>query len=42
MVPYSWGFSLLELDADQALQGKIGLRKVSGILQDGTSFTCPR
>ncbi len=38
---YSWGFSELEIDRDLAQQNKFGLRRASGIFQDGTPFDLP-
>jgi type VI secretion system protein ImpJ len=39
--PYPWGFSILEIDRDLAQQAKFGLRRVAGILPDGTPFDLP-
>jgi type VI secretion system protein ImpJ len=39
--PYPWGFSHLEIDRDLAQQAKIGLRRVVGVLPDGTPFDLP-
>lgn len=41
VTPYPWGFSALEIDRDLAAQGKLGLRRASGLLQDGTPFDMP-
>lgn len=39
--PYPWGFFDLEIDRDMAQQNKFGLRRCSGIFQDGTPFDMP-
>jgi type VI secretion system protein ImpJ len=39
--PYPWGFAQLEIDRDLAQQSKFGLRRASGIMQDGTPFSMP-
>ncbi len=39
--PYPWGFMALEIDRDLAAQGKFGLRRAAGVLQDGTPFDLP-
>ena len=39
--PYPWGFLALEIDRDLAAQGKFGLRRAAGVLQDGTPFDLP-
>ena len=41
LVPFSYGLSLLELDADLLTLGKFALRAVAGILPDGTPFSVP-
>ena len=41
MSPYPWGFSAIEIDRDLAEQNKFGLRRASGIVQDGTPFDMP-
>ncbi|KRA53071.1 type VI secretion protein [Devosia sp. Root635] len=39
--PYPWGFATLEIDTDLSQRNKFGLRRVSGIFQDGTPFDMP-
>ncbi|PTV95953.1 type VI secretion system protein ImpJ [Rhodobacter aestuarii] len=39
--PYIWGFTDLVIDRDMAQQGKIALRRVSGIMPDGLVFDAP-
>ena len=39
--PYPWGFAQLEIDRDLAEQNKFGLRRASGIMQDGVAFDMP-
>ena len=39
--PYPWGFSALELDRDLAQQSRFGLRRATGVMQDGTPFDLP-
>lgn len=39
--PYPWGFSEIELDKDLTEQNKIGLRRATGIMPDGTPFDLP-
>jgi type VI secretion system protein ImpJ len=41
LVPYSWGFTDIELELDLLRIGKIGLRRLSGVLPDGTPFRMP-
>lgn len=41
LVPFSYGLSLLELDADLLTLGKFALRAAAGILPDGTPFSVP-
>ena len=41
ITPYPWGVGELVLDRDQAQQGMIALRAVSGIMPDGTPFDAP-
>lgn len=36
--PYPWGFASIEIDRDLAQQNKFGIRRASGIFQDGTPF----
>uniref|UniRef100_UPI0005B3B00B type VI secretion system baseplate subunit TssK n=1 Tax=Rhizobium fredii TaxID=380 RepID=UPI0005B3B00B len=39
--PYPWGFIELEIDRDLAQQNKFGLRRASGVFQDGVPFDMP-
>ncbi len=39
--PYTWGFSLLNIDDAALLQGKLALTAASGVLPDGTPFAIP-
>ncbi len=39
--PYPWGFAQLEIDRDLAEQNKFGLRRASGVMQDGVAFDMP-
>src|SRR5215468_612392 len=39
--PYPWGFSHLEIDQDLAKQSKFALRRVAGVMPDGTPFDMP-
>ncbi|RNF34466.1 type VI secretion system baseplate subunit TssK [Paracoccus methylarcula] len=41
ITPYPWGVGELVVDRDQAQQGMISLRAVSGIMPDGTPFDAP-
>lgn len=41
ITPYPWGFSSLEIDQDLAQQSKLGLRRATGIMPDGTPFDLP-
>ncbi|MGH1453237.1 MAG: type VI secretion system baseplate subunit TssK [Paracoccaceae bacterium] len=41
LAPYPWGVTELTLDRDMAQQGKVGLRRVTGIMPDGTPFDAP-
>ena len=41
MTPYPWGVGELAVDRDQAQQGMISLRAVSGLMPDGTPFDAP-
>ena len=40
-LPYSWGFSELELDASLAELGQVALRTAKGVMPDGTPFSIP-
>lgn len=39
--PYPWGVVELALDRDLAQQGRAGLRRIAGIMPDGTPFDAP-
>ncbi|MBK4214963.1 type VI secretion system baseplate subunit TssK [Paracoccus caeni] len=41
ITPYPWGVADLTIDRDQAQQGMLALRSVSGIMPDGTPFDAP-
>ena len=41
LVPYSWGFSEVELEPDLLSIGKLGLRRAMGVFPDGTPFRLP-
>ena len=41
ITPYPWGVGELAIDRDQAQQGMLALRAVSGIMPDGTPFDAP-
>ncbi|MBC9246824.1 type VI secretion system baseplate subunit TssK [Paracoccus sp. 11-3] len=41
ITPYPWGVAELTVDRDQAQQGMLSLRAVSGIMPDGTPFDAP-
>ena len=41
ITPYPWGVGELVLDRDQAQQGMIAPRAVSGVMPDGTPFDAP-
>lgn len=41
VTPYPWGFSTLEIDRDLAQQCKFGLRRATGVLNDGMPFDLP-
>jgi type VI secretion system protein ImpJ len=41
LVPYSWGFTELELERDFLGIGKLGLRRAAGVFPDGTPFRMP-
>lgn len=40
-MPYSWGFSELEIDRDLAELGKVAIRSARGVMPDGTPFAIP-
>ena len=39
--PYSWGVTRLEIDTQKLSQGKIGIKRCSGVFPDGTPFDMP-
>jgi type VI secretion system protein ImpJ len=39
--PYGWGFTSIEIDDALLKLGKLGLRRASGVLPDGTPFDLP-
>src|SRR4051812_39381987 len=41
LVPFSWGFTEIELEIDLLRIGKFGFRRLSGVLPDGTPFRMP-
>lgn len=41
-LPYSWGFSSLEIDEEALKVGKFSLKNCSGLTQDGTVFRVPQ
>jgi type VI secretion system protein ImpJ len=41
LVPYSWGFTEIELERDFLKIGKVGLRRLVGVFPDGTPFRMP-
>lgn len=41
LVPYSWGFTELEIERDFLAIGKLGLRRAAGVFPDGTPFRMP-
>ncbi|HEX7139807.1 MAG TPA: type VI secretion system baseplate subunit TssK [Vicinamibacterales bacterium] len=41
LVPYSWGFTELEFEADFLRIGKAALRQAAGVFPDGTPFRLP-
>lgn len=40
-LPYSWGFSEIELDASLAELGQVAVRTAKGVMPDGTPFSIP-
>jgi type VI secretion system protein ImpJ len=40
-LPYSWGFSEIELDTSLAELGQVALRAAKGVMPDGTPFSIP-
>jgi type VI secretion system protein ImpJ len=41
LVPFSWGFSEVELERDLLSIGKLGLRRAAGVFPDGTPMRMP-
>ena len=41
ITPYPWGFSAIEIDRDLAAQGKVALRRATGVFPDGGLFDFP-
>lgn len=41
ITPYPWGLTEFQMDRDLAQQGRIALRRVAGIMPDGTCFDAP-
>src|SRR5687767_866328 len=41
LIPYSWGFTEIELERDLLAIGKFALRRASGVFPDGTPFRMP-
>ncbi|WP_312530845.1 type VI secretion system baseplate subunit TssK, partial [Paracoccus sp. (in: a-proteobacteria)] len=41
ITPYPWGVIEMVMDRDQAQQGRIALRSISGMMPDGTPFDAP-
>ena len=41
LIPYSWGFTEIELERDLLSIGKFALRRAAGIFPDGTPFRMP-
>jgi type VI secretion system protein ImpJ len=41
LIPYSWGFTELEIEQDLLSIGKLGLRRAAGVFPDGTPFRMP-
>jgi type VI secretion system protein ImpJ len=41
LVPYSWGFTELEIERDMLGIGKFALRRATGVFPDGTPFRMP-
>ena len=39
--PHAWGFAELVLDEGQLATGRVALMRASGVLPDGTPFSCP-
>jgi type VI secretion system protein ImpJ len=41
LIPYSWGFTEIEIERDFLSIGKFGARRLSGVFPDGTPFRMP-
>ncbi len=41
LIPFSWGFTEVELERDFLSIGKLGIRRASGVFPDGTPFRMP-
>jgi type VI secretion system protein ImpJ len=41
LIPYSWGFTELEIERDFLSIGKLALRRAAGVFPDGTPFRIP-
>ncbi len=41
LVPYSWGFTEIEIERDLLAIGKFALRRAAGVFPDGTPFRMP-
>src|SRR5262245_43564771 len=41
LIPYSWGFTEIEIERDFLRIGKFGLRRASGVFPDGTPMQMP-
>ena len=41
LIPYSWGFTEIEIERDYLRIGKFGLRRASGVFPDGTPVRMP-
>jgi len=41
LIPYSWGFTEVELERDLLKIGKVALRRAAGVFPDGTPFRMP-
>jgi type VI secretion system protein ImpJ len=41
LVPYSWGFTQIELERDLLSIGKLAVRRAAGVFPDGTPFRMP-
>jgi type VI secretion system protein ImpJ len=41
LIPYSWGFTEIEIERDFLRIGKFGLRRAAGVFPDGTPVRMP-